>query len=202
MKYSTFLVADAKTPRGYRDRQNYANSQNAGLYVEFHFNAKEYDKPGVQDNPATVLVCNNAGTLTRKLAADFADHISRAFGHPNGGLLIRSPGDRAYYNLYYSRPPAILIEPLYVSDPTQAALAMREDTQQRIAEILRDVVVKYFPDGVSVACSLGHKFKPAPHHFDRGAPICKAVPNPKNLAEADLAEQVMEKFRTLLASAG
>lgn len=198
MKYSTFLVADSRNRRGYRDRQLYANSLNADLYVEFHFNAKEYDKPGVQDNPATVLVCNNAGNRTRKLASAFADKISEEFKHPNGGLLVRNPGDRAYYNLYYSRPPAILIEPLYVSDQTQAVLAMQEATQRRIAQILRDVVVEYFPRGAAVACSLGHKFKPAPNNFDRGAPICKEVSNPLGLAEADLAEKVMGFFRGYL----
>lgn len=200
MRYETFLVADEQHRRGYRERQLVANDQNAGLYIEFHLNAKEYDKPGIQDNPATVLVTDRAHTSTQTLAKDFAASISAAFKFPNGGLVVRKAGDRAYYNLFYVKAPAILIEPLYVSDKEQAALAMTESGQKKIAQILRDCVVRAFPLGVKIACSLGHKFKPAPQHFDRGAPLNKDVPNPQGLAEADLAEKILGFFREEMAS--
>ena len=140
MTYEVFLAADAQNRRDYRDRQLFANEQNADVYVEFHFNASAYDKPGTQDNPASVLVCDNASQKSRDMAKDFSDAMSSAYGYPNRGVVElkrRSDGsaDRAYYNLYYTKMKAFLLEPLYVSDAEQSSVALSEEGQKSIASI-------------------------------------------------------------------
>ncbi len=211
MSYSVFLAADADNRRDYRDRQLYANSQGADVYVEFHFNASAYDKPGTQDNPSSVLVCDNASQKSRNMAKDFSDAMSSAYGYPNRGVVeLKNPNsqgsaDRAYYNLYYTKMKAFLLEPLYVSDVDQAAVALSEEGQKSIASILVDVIKKHFPDGAKCAFSLGHKFKASSIH-DRGAPVVIGYDDDESpapiyhptLAEADLAEKVLFFAKAML----
>jgi len=210
MNYKVILTADEDNRRDYRDRQLYANEQGADVYVEFHFNASAYDKPGTQDNPASVLVCDNASSKSRAMAKDFSAAMSGAYGYPNRGVVElkrHSDGsaDRAYYNLYYTRMKAFLLEPLYVSDVEQAAVALSEEGQKSIATLLVDVIRDHFPDGAKCAFSLGHKFKQS-SIFDRGAPVVigyddDASPAPihhQTLAEADLAERVMHFAAAML----
>ena len=206
-RYSTYLVADAENRRDYRDRQLFANQQGADVYVEFHFNANAYDKPGTSDNPASALVCDNASQKSRDMAADFAKRVAYAWGFPNRGVVelkrySDGTADRAYWNLYYTNMKAFLLEPLFVSDIQQAEIAMSEDGQRKIAKILANVIREHYPSGATVACSLGHKFK-ASSVYDRGAPVKIDIdddpddPKPiyhPTIAEADLAEKVMHFF--------
>jgi hypothetical protein len=196
-KYRTIQVADNENMRSYYERQMLANTVGAALYVEFHFNAKNYDKPGSDDNPAMVLVADNASERSRQIARDMAEGFSLAFDIPNRSVLERVKHQRGWANLVHTNMPAVLVEPLYVSDPDQARLAMSEEGQSRIANIIASVINDYIPEGSLIALNCGHKFKPyAP--FDRGAPISKEVENPDSLAEADLAEMVMHKVDALL----
>ena len=210
MNYSVFLPADADNRRDYRDRQLHANEQGADVYVEFHFNASAYDKPGTQDNPSSVLVCDNASQTSRDMAKDFSDAMSSAYGYPNRGVVelkrhADGSADRAYYNLFYTKMKAFLLEPLYVSDVEQSAVALSEEGQKSIAAILVDVIKKYFPDGAKCAFSLGHKFKASSIH-DRGAPVVIGYDDDESpapihhptLAEADLAEKVLFFAKAML----
>ena len=125
-KYKILWTADESNRRDYRERQLYANGAGAVLYIEGHHNAnlysvdvdgdgvKDVDAAGFKDNPTSVLVCDNASQMSKDIGTYFAGECAKAFGIPNRGLVIRKPGDRAYYNLYYARMKAVLIEPLYV----------------------------------------------------------------------------------------
>lgn len=201
--YQVILVASDEQRRDYKARQLFANEQGADFYLELHFNAARYDKPGTQDNPASCLVADNAGEKTRAIGTDFAKACSLEFGYPNRGLVVLKQADRAYYNLYYTKMPAILVEPFYVSDVEQAAMALSPTGQQRVAEILWDLVRAYFPAGSKIAISLGHKFKATSIH-DRGAPVVighseegDPIYHP-TMAEADCAERVMGYLVALL----
>jgi len=169
MKYEVFYVADINNRRDYRDRQTYANEQGADVYVEFHFNASAYDKDGVMDNPASVLVCDNASSKSRQMAADYAEKVSKFFDYPNRGVVtLTNPNsfgsaDRGYYNLYYTRMKAFLIEPLFISDVDHKYKA--SSIHDRGAPVV--VEYKTNADGERIPV----------HH--------------PTLAEADLAEKVM-----------
>jgi hypothetical protein len=192
-KYEILWVADEDNRRDYRDRQLYANSKDAVGYIEGHYNASAYDKPGVQDNPASCLVASNSGSKTREMAKYFADKVSEAFDYPNRGCVVTENGDAGYWNLYYAAGNSILLEPLYVSDSDQALMAQSELGQDKIAQIIADLVRKFYPDGGLIAFSVGHKFKVS-SPYDRGAPVV----NTDGLGEADLVELYMHKAAALL----
>lgn len=214
MKYSTFLVADENNRRDYRDRQLFANSQGADVYVEFHFNASGNESEGVADNPSSVLVCENASSKSKEMARDYSALVSSHFDYPNHGVVVLekdSSGNtpRGYYNLFYTKMKAFLLEPLYVSEPEQSLVALSEEGQKMLAIFLVQVIKDHYPDGAKCAFSLGHKFKESSIH-DRGAPIVigyekDSQGNEKpihhaTLAEADVAEKVMNFAREFLSS--
>ena len=192
-KYSIVWVADDSNRRGYRDRQLYANKNSVGLYIEGHYNGSAYDKPGTQDNPASCLVASNSGPKTRSIAKAFADRVSDTFGYPNGGCVVTEDGDAGFYNLYYAKGNSVLLEPLYVSDAEQARMAQSREGVEIIAELIRDLVHDFYPDGVVIGMSIGHLFKPKAIH-DRGAPVV----NTDNLGEADLAKLYMIRAAQLI----
>lgn len=192
-KYHILWVASGSDRRDYKARQLYANDKGAVCYIEGHYNAKVYDKPGTADNPASCLVASNSGSKTRNMAAFFAAHVHQTFGYPNGGCVVTEPGIAGYWNLYYAKGNSLLLEPLYVSDPEQAIMAQSELGQDRIAQIINTMVRKFYPDGGVIAFSVGHKYKVS-SPYDRGAPVVGT----DGLGEADLAELYMKKAAVLL----
>ena len=214
-KYEIIWVADENNRRDYRDRQLYANSQGADLYFEGHLNAQAYtvdvdgdgipdmDAVGTSDNPASCLVADNASQTSKNIGTFIAEKVSKAFGYPNRGLVTLKrhadgSADRAYYNLYYTNMPAVLLEPFYVSDGEQALMAQSEYAQDVIAQIIYKAVLKYLPDGGKVAFSIGHLFK-ASSKWDRGAPV---VNTGGKIAEADLVSLYMHKAADLIEGHG
>jgi len=201
-KYSAYMVADDNNRRGYRDRQLFANQEGADLYLELHLNAVVYDRPDVEDNPSTVLVASNASAKSRFFAAALARMASERLDYKNGGMRMLGPGDRGYWNLYYTSMPAVLSELLYVSDEQQARLALSDGGPGFLASLHRRAIYQQFPDGCRVAISVGHMFKPSPHQWDRGAPVTKAVDNPEGKAEADICLEVAELLTKMLNGDG
>ena len=214
-KYEILWVADEDNRRDYRDRQLYANSMGAIAYVEGHHNSKVYtvdvdgdgvkdmDAIGVADNPTMVIVCDNASQTSRDMGAYFAQECAKLFnvplykqsGHPDG-LRVLKQGDRAYYNLYYTNMKAVLLEPLWVSDGELALIAQSEDAQDKIAQIIVNMIRKFFPNGGLVALSVGHLYK-ASSPYDRGAPV---VGTGGKVGEADIVLPYMKKAAALLES--
>ena len=205
-KYSVLWVADEENRRDYRARQLYANAKGAICFIEGHHNANMYsvdingdgvadvDAPGVADNPTSVLVCDNASAKSMDMGTYFAAECAKAFKIPNRGLVVRKPGERGYYNLYYTNMPAVLLEPLYVSDAEVAVIAQSEHARDTIAQLIANMVRKYFPNGGVVAFSVGHLFKLS-SKWDRGAPV---VGTGGKVAEGDLVLEYMRKAAELL----
>ena len=90
--------------------------------------------------------------------------------------------------------PAILVEPLFASNPDHAAWIRSEAGQDRLAQILADSIRRCFPDGGRLAFSIGHKYKTTSPN-DRGAAVHGGG------TEADYAEIVLGKAAALLAVA-
>lgn len=152
---------------GYRERQMKANRIKCRGYAEFHLNALEYDRPGFKDNPALVVCADNASATSKQWGHTYAELSSAAFGVPYAGVHVRRPGQRGYWNLYYTKMPAILLEPLFISDPKLAAVAMSDEGQQQMAEIFMRSVRTIFPEGGLFGLSVGHL---GARVGDRGAP--------------------------------
>lgn len=186
MSYKVLWVADEDNRRDYRDRQLYANEKGADCYIELHFNAKKYDRPGTDDNPASVLVASNASHTSKSMAASLALKVSKEWGWPSRGMDMIGSGRRGYYNLVYTKMPAILTELLFLSDLHQANVALSDKGQQHLARLVVQTIKEHFPNGALVALSVGHLFKLTSPN-DKGAPVHPDAKNSENFAEGDLA---------------
>jgi len=169
----------------YRERQQDANEAKCVGFVEAHFNSTTSAKA----NYCLAIVGGNASRTSRNWAKAWTKAIAAEFGIPNGGVLVGPK--RGDYNVRYTTMPAILLEPMFVSNPEQAEIAKSEDGQKRLARVLVDSIRRFFPDGGKVAFSVGHKFK-RKRPNDRGAPVHGGG------WEADLAESVLEYAAAML----
>lgn len=185
MTYSIFWAKG-----DYRDRQLTANREGCVAYLEQHFNALANDDPSTQaDNGALCIVGGNASETSKNWAAWYTREVAAEFGIRDNGVLVGPR--RGDFNLRYTAMPAILVEPLFVSDPTQAEIARSEDGQERLARIIVASIRRFFPDGGKVAFSVGHKYKTSNPH-DRGAPVVGGG------TEAELAEEVLHRAARML----
>lgn len=176
----------------YDDRQEAANREGCDVYIEHHFNALAYDKPGTDDNPALCLVAHNASQTSKTLAADYSNRVASEFGYKNRGVIQLEYKGRGDFNLRFTKMPAFLVEPLFVSDPEQAVVAQSDIGQLKLARILVETIKAQYPAGAKVAFSVGHKYKES-SPYDRGAPVVNST-----ATEADLAELVLKKAAAIL----
>ena len=171
----------------YDDRQRAANAENCICYAEQHFNAIWDDNPDTtSENYTMCIIAHNASENSRAWSDLYCKKVSDAFSTKDAGTLkvaYKATGD---FNLRYTDMPAILLEPFFVSDKTQAGWAASEGGQRKLAIALVESIKERFPDGGKVAFSVGHKYKTSNPH-DRGA----AVYGRTDIAEADLAEEVL-----------
>lgn len=180
----------------YEDRQRAANQDGCVVYVEQHFNCS--DDPA--DQKTRALVADNASQRSRELARCYAHAVAAAFGTELGGhdgVMVLSVGDRGIGNIEKTAMPATLLEPLYVSNPRQAAWIRSEEGQDLLAKALVDSLRQCFPEGGLVGFSVGHKYK-ASSPGDRGAPLVNDTEGGHGGEEADYAEQVLLRAETLL----
>lgn len=89
--------------------------------------------------------------------------------------------------------PAILLEPLFASNPRHADIIRSDEGQTRLARILVESIQRFLPDGGLVAFSIGHKGKRSRPN-DRGASVLGGG------MEADYAEIVLKKAQTMLGA--
>lgn len=199
----------------YPERQEAANRDKAICYVEHHFNSKEYDDPkATADNPIMTIVAHNAGDVSKRWAALYSSLVQKGLKHAGldfplfagTGVLQREHKERGDYNLRFTKMPAILVEPMWISDMQSAKALLGISTHplqnkvlDYLAAALADSVKLIFPDGGLVAASVGHLGKTS-QPFDRGAPITGMVSNPEKIAEAGLALYVMRRFETLMTA--
>jgi len=174
----------------YKWRQLQANRDRCAAYVEHHFNASASSTSGY----SVVVTGYNASSTSQKWGRWYANRVGKVFNVPvagKGGLLIGGYNGRGNGNLKHTNMPAILLEPLFVSNPQHAAWVRSEDGQDKLAKILADSVIEFFPDGSRVGFSIGHKYKSS-RTSDRGAPVYGGG------TEAYYAEIVMEKAKVIL----
>lgn len=176
----------------YLERQRAANADKAVAYVEHHFNSA-----GPTANYALVVVGSNASQTSvnwgswyaKAVAEQFGSQVYRPDGVAKGGLDGRGDG-----NVKHTNMPALLLEPLFVSNPQQADILRSESGQAALARILAESIRRFFPLGGLIAFSVGHKYKTSSPN-DRGAALAGGG------NEADYAEKVLEQAAVLLNGA-
>lgn len=183
----------------YVERQEEANRDGAICYVEQHLNSREYQHEawGLDDNPIICIVAHNASVKTKEWARLYCHLVKEAFPkiplYNGTGLLQRQYRERGDYNLRFTKMPAILPEPFWLSDEEQVELLMQTNTQRTLGHALAISIQKMFPEGGLVAFSIGHKGKTS-QPYDRGAP----VRGYKHLSEASFSEAILYHAKKLL----
>jgi hypothetical protein len=174
----------------YRPRQQKANADKAKLYVEQHFNSSSSAQAGY----SVVIVGSNASNTSKNWGRWYAQAIAREFGTTVGGsqgILIGGFNGRGDGNVKHTDMPAILLEPLFASNPRHAAIIKSDDGQTRLARILVESIQRFLPQGGLVAFSIGHKGKTSAPN-DRGAAVVGGG------TEAEFAEKVLRKAQVML----
>jgi hypothetical protein len=174
----------------YSSRQAQANKDKCVAYLEHHFNSSASPTA----NYSLVVTGSNASETSQKWGCWYAEAVSKKFGLDLGGdegILIGGAGGRGDGNIKYTNMPAILLEPLFISNHQGADIARSEAGQLDLALILVNSIRKFFPDGGLIGFSVGHKYKTS-RPTDLGA----AAYGGGN--EADFAEKVLLKAKDLL----
>lgn len=177
----------------YRQRQEQANADKCIAYVEHHFNS--FNDPSV--GYSMVVVGSNASQTSKNWGRWYAAAVSREFSGSVGGdngIIVGGYNGRGDANLRFTDMPAVLLEPLFCSNPSQAFTIKSEEGQVRLARILCDSIQRFFQKGGLLGFSVGHKYKTSRPN-DRGAAIYGGG------WEADCAEAVLEKAAAMLAQA-
>lgn len=174
----------------YLDRQRQANADKCVAYVEYHFNSSESPAAGY----AVSITGANASQTSRNWGRWYAQAVGREFGVPVGGdqgIVVGGYNGRGDYNLRFTDMPAILLEPLFASNPQHAEIIRSTDGQARLASILCDSIQRFFQKGGPIGFSVGHKYKTS-QPGDRGASVAGGG------WEADYAEAVLQKAKAQL----
>ena len=175
----------------YLQRQLAANADKAVAYVEHHFNSSA----SASANYAVVVVGSNASSTSRNWGRWYAKAVAEQFGCKtggDGGILVGGWEGRGDGNVKHTKMPAVLLEPLFASNPQQADAIRSDAGQAALARILAESIRRFVPDGGLIAFSVGHKYKTSSPN-DRGAALAGGG------TEADHAEKVLEKAARLLA---
>lgn len=176
----------------YLERQLAANKDKAVAYIEHHFNSA-----GPTANYALVVVGSNASQTSVNWGSWYAKAVAEQFGtqvYGPDGVARGGLDGRGDSNVKHTKMPAVLLEPLFVSNPQQADIVRSASGQAALARILAESIRRFFPQGGLVAFSVGHKYKTS-RPEDRGAPLAGGG------TEADCAEKVLQLAASLLAEA-
>lgn len=176
----------------YRNRQMAASAAGADLYVEYHFN--HYSR---SSNYTLAKASPHISPLGLKFAQTHVALIHEMLGIPlyTGGtdrpassagvvLTKRTSRDNNQFTML-GKTPGVLLEPLFLSNPTHVELIDQYSTEG-LAAILVTAVKLAFPTGANIAFSVGHKYVRS-NPMDRGYP----VPGRPEITEADLSDQVL-----------
>ena len=174
----------------YLERQRKANDDECVCYVEHHFNSSA--SPSA--NYSVVITGSNASQTSKNWGRWYAQAVAREFDLSVGGddgIQVGGYNGRGDFNLRHTDMPAILLEPLFASNPQHAEWIRSDERQNRLARILCESIQRFFQGGGLVAFSVGHKYKTSRPN-DRGAKVYGGG------MEADYAEAVLNKAREMI----
>jgi N-acetylmuramoyl-L-alanine amidase len=122
---TVYLTRDKDRTVGIRDIVDFANKAKADIFISIHYNYSSLKKA--------------SGTETyyyNRRSRDLALALHTSLIH---GIRRRDRGLRrmTYYTIHHTNMPAVLVEPLYISNAEEAKLASSPGFQ---AEIARDIV--------------------------------------------------------------
>jgi len=139
-------------------RQATANKHGVVCYAECHLNAA-----ATKIVPYSCAIVPSHATPHCLAWAKHAVKLAAAeFGISNGGVITKGRGTG---NISSVRAPALLFEPLFISDP--ANFAANGETIDALGRVLAQSIRDYFSPGM-VGLSVGHLYR---GNGDTGAPV-------------------------------
>ena len=149
-------------------RQAQAKAAGCALSIEFHFNSNG------RDAKHSGVYFKHQDARSEAAATLFQDGFDRLFADkPGWGGSTKDSsedGGRSSFIDRYSQP-AVLIEPLFVSNPDQAAWIHDDDNVGLLARVVADALIAATADGDLIGLSIGHLGKDS-SPGDRGAACC------------------------------
>jgi len=139
-----------------------ANAANASVLVSIHFDG--FSDPSVGGTETFYDAARPFAATSKRLAADLQsglvaglgtsdrgvwtdDHLAApaltASGNSYGHLIELGPAAAGWVDVP-SQMPGALVEPLFITDPTEAAIASDPAGQQRIAQAMEAGLIKFF----------------------------------------------------------
>lgn len=156
---AAFLTGDYATSRRLRQRQ--AKREGCALAVDFHFNSNGSSAIGGE------VYYKDGDERSRRLAMAMVDAF-HALGLPDHGDPVKPAGSsRAAFILAYECP-AVLVEPLFISNPRQAAWIREAANLEKLAAEVANAIKRCSADGDTIGLSVGHFGKDSAPQ-DRGA---------------------------------
>jgi N-acetylmuramoyl-L-alanine amidase len=137
------------------ERVRIANHYRDAVFVCIHFNSA----PRVGANGIETYYYSNASV---KLAADIHRHVVAGTSSDNRGIR-----QRGYFVLRRTAIPAVLVECGFLTNPTEARLALQSSYRQRLADRIADGVMgKPTPPNRPVVAGLTHVPVPIRQRFN------------------------------------
>lgn len=168
---------------GSHERQRRAEKRKCDFVISFHFNS--FSSP----NAAGAEVYYNGKGKSDEVAKDLLQAIVSVLNVPSRGCKSASGTRAAFINRYHC--PAVLIEPLFLSNPKEARLVHDLDIVRALGFAIAKVVIKH--DFKRVGIDIGHKFKTS-NKYDTGA----ACVFSEGCNEALHAEHLAKSFASAL----
>ncbi|MFA5103650.1 MAG: N-acetylmuramoyl-L-alanine amidase [Candidatus Margulisiibacteriota bacterium] len=115
-----------------QDRVDFTKKNNPGIFISVHFNLSEQrDISGTE----TYYYNDNSKFLAQVIHNNLTFNLKRK----DGGIRKVK-----FYVVYNNTVPSVLVEPLYLSDRNEEALAADDEWQMYIARVLFEGIKQYF----------------------------------------------------------
>jgi len=134
---------------GKHERQEAAKKRRCDVVLSFHFNSAS------SPLAAGAEVFYNDKPGAKELARELLEAITTAIPVPKRGIKAAARTRAAFINHYHC--PAVLMEPLFLSNPREAELVHDLDTVRRLASAIAKVV--HHRGYRRIGIDIGHKFK-------------------------------------------
>jgi hypothetical protein len=170
-------------------RQMAANEAHALGYYEQHLNATTDPKV----NYSMAIVTPNASDKSKAWARSYTRLCAKEFGIRDAGIVV---GGRGSYNLKFTRMPAFLAEPGFISNPAFADVVRTGEGVDALARCLVGSIREHFDSGL-IALSVGHKYR---DKADPGAQVYQTpgTEDPAWNDEAEICDAVVETASEML----
>lgn len=135
---NVMMTRDSDTYPTLEDRVNFANGNNASLFVSIHINANDKPEPyGIETYYCTTNNNNDYGITSEALAGDIQKNLIENLGGKNRGVKTAN-----FYVIKNTVMPAVLIETGFITNEEEVKKLADDSYQQKAAEAIASAITK------------------------------------------------------------